>query len=313
MARDVLTEIHGEEIGLDDDRALVIKSGIIRAKDGSPVSFPDGVTGVVSGGAAGSSGNLQYNASGAFAAMSGTTWNDTTRALRIDGATVTSAADAALYVGRTWNSAEGHIFARFVVTDTSSSSGARFLTCEIAGGSTVFSLRKDGAITQGSWQATAVGATFGGTGQTTWSTGDLLYASASNTTAKLGVGAANQVLTVAGGAPSWAYSYIPQNSRSADYTLQLSDGGGHVYHPSADTSARQWTIPNNGTVAFPIGTAVTFVNDTSAGTITIAMVSDTLVLAGTGSTGSRTLAANGIATAIKVTATRWMISGTGLT
>jgi hypothetical protein len=45
MARDVLTEIHGEEIGLDDDRALVIKSGIIRTKDGSPISFPDGADG----------------------------------------------------------------------------------------------------------------------------------------------------------------------------------------------------------------------------------------------------------------------------
>jgi hypothetical protein len=36
-------------------------------------------------------------------------------------------------------------------------------------------------------------------------------------------------------------------------------------------------------------------------------------LAGDGSTGSRTLAANGIATAVKVTSTEWLISGTGLT
>jgi len=58
---------------------------------------------------------------------------------------------------------------------------------------------------------------------------------------------------------------------------------------------------------------VTFVNDSSAGVITIAITSDTLVLAGTGSTGSRTLAANGQATALKVAATRWQISGVGLT
>jgi hypothetical protein len=36
-------------------------------------------------------------------------------------------------------------------------------------------------------------------------------------------------------------------------------------------------------------------------------------LAGAGTTGSRTLAANGIATAIKLTSTEWIISGTGLT
>lgn len=93
----------------------------------------------------------------------------------------------------------------------------------------------------------------------------------------------------------------------------LADSGKHIYHPSADTTARTWTIPANGSVAYPIGTAITFVNDTSAGVITIAITTDTLVLAGAGTTGSRTLAANGIATAIKVTSTRWMISGTKLT
>jgi hypothetical protein len=45
----------------------------------------------------------------------------------------------------------------------------------------------------------------------------------------------------------------------------------------------------------------------------VAITSDTLVLAGPGTTGSRTLAASGIATATKVTSTRWIIAGVGLT
>lgn len=106
---------------------------------------------------------------------------------------------------------------------------------------------------------------------------------------------------------------IAQNSQSAAYTLVLADAGRHILHPSADTTARTWTIPANGTVAFPIGTAVTFVNQNAAGVITIAITTDTLRLAGPGTTGSRTLAANGIATAVKVTATEWIISGVGLT
>lgn len=106
---------------------------------------------------------------------------------------------------------------------------------------------------------------------------------------------------------------IPQNSQSAAYTLVLTDGEKHIYHPSSDTTARTWTIPANSSVAFPIGTAITFLNDTSAGTVTIAITSDTLVLAGTGITGSRTLSANGLATALKITSTRWFISGSGLT
>lgn len=106
---------------------------------------------------------------------------------------------------------------------------------------------------------------------------------------------------------------IPQNSKSAAYTLVLADSGKHIYHPSADTTARTRTIPANASVAYPIGTAITFVNDTSAWVITIAITTDTLVLAWAGTTGSRTLAANGVATAIKVTSTRRLISGVWLT
>lgn len=108
-------------------------------------------------------------------------------------------------------------------------------------------------------------------------------------------------------------SLIRQNSQSANYTLQLTDIGYQIYHPSTDTAARIWTIPANSAVAFPIGAPVTFVNDTGAGPITIAINSDTLVLAGVGSTGSRTLAADGNATALKISTTRWQISGSGLT
>lgn len=105
---------------------------------------------------------------------------------------------------------------------------------------------------------------------------------------------------------------IPQQSKSAAYTTVMADAGKHLYHPSADTTARTWTIDSNANVAYEIGTTITFINDSSAGTVTIAITSDTLVLAGTGSTGSRTLAANGIATAVKMTNTRWIISGVGL-
>lgn len=107
------------------------------------------------------------------------------------------------------------------------------------------------------------------------------------------------------------YSQIPQNSQSAAYGLVLSDAQKHIYHPTTDNNARTFTIPANSSVAYPVGTAITFINEIN--TVTIAITTDTLVLAGTGSTGSRTLAANGMATAIKVTSTRWYISGTGLT
>ncbi len=51
---------------------------------------------------------------------------------------------------------------------------------------------------------TALPAVNGGTAQTSYTTGDILYASASNTLSKRTVGSTGDVLTVAGGVPTWA-------------------------------------------------------------------------------------------------------------
>ena len=105
---------------------------------------------------------------------------------------------------------------------------------------------------------------------------------------------------------------IPQNSKSIDYTTVLTDSGKHILHPTPDTTTRVYTIDSNANVPYPIGTALTFINQYGAGAITISIVSDTLRMAVTGATGNRTLVANGIATAIKLTSTEWIISGSGL-
>ena len=103
------------------------------------------------------------------------------------------------------------------------------------------------------------------------------------------------------------YIGLPQNAQSPGYTLASTDAGYHIYFTSAGT----FTIPSNASVAFPIGTAVTFVNLQS--TSSIAINSDTMYLGGTGTTGTRTLASYGVATALKVASTIWIISGSGLT
>lgn len=105
---------------------------------------------------------------------------------------------------------------------------------------------------------------------------------------------------------------IPQESKSADYTLVLGDAGKHILHPSSDANDRTFTIPANSSVAFPVGSAVTFIN-LSANDVTIEIDTDTMYLAGDGDTGDRTLAQYGVATAVKVASTVWIISGVGLT
>ena len=108
------------------------------------------------------------------------------------------------------------------------------------------------------------------------------------------------------------YRGIPQNSQSGNYTCVAADAGKGVFHPSGAGAGDTFTIPANASVSYELGTALTFINmDSNA--LSIAITSDTMNLAGAGTTGTRTLAQYGIATAVKVTSTGWLISGVGIT
>jgi hypothetical protein len=69
---------------------------------------------------------------------------------------------------------------------------------------TLSSLSSIGTVTSGTWNATAIGTVYGGTGLTSYTTGDIVYASASNTLSKRTIGSTGQVLTVSGGVPTWS-------------------------------------------------------------------------------------------------------------
>jgi hypothetical protein len=205
----------------------------------------------------------------------------------------------------TWNAA-GTTFVGIGlnVTDTASAAGSLLIDLQV-GGVSQFSVTKAGVLT---------------------AAGSLELGHATDTTiARVSAGVVSIEgkriyttdglvdLTETSAADSIGTRGVPQNSQSAAYTLVLADAGKHILHPSADTTARTFTIPADSSVAFPVGTVVTFINQDGAGVVTIAITTDTMRLAGAGTTGSRTLAANGIATAIKLTSTEWLISGTNLT
>ena len=103
----------------------------------------------------------------------------------------------------------------------------------------------------------------------------------------------------------------PTQNGQCTYGLVLTDAGKQIYCNTAST--HKLTIPANGSVAFAIGTKIDVVNDCSAGALTIAITTDTLVWFTSGTTGSRTLGACGEATLSKVNSTRWVITGVGLT
>jgi hypothetical protein len=104
-------------------------------------------------------------------------------------------------------------------------------------------------------------------------------------------------------AASPGFRGIPQNSQAGAYTLVLTDAGKHISNTTGG-----FVIPANGSTAFPVGTTLVLFNN-SASTQSVSITTDTLRQAGTTSTGTRTLAAYGLATCVKVASTTWVISG----
>ena len=110
-------------------------------------------------------------------------------------------------------------------------------------------------------------------------------------------------------ASSVGYIGMPQNIlASGGLTLSKAHAGEHIY---VTGSSQTVTIPANSSVPFEIGTAIVIINGNV--TSSIAITTDTLRLAGSSLTGTRSLAAYGLATAVKVESTTWIVSGSGLT
>jgi hypothetical protein len=167
------------------------------------------------------------------------------------------------------------------------------------------------AGTSGDLIAVAGGGT--GVGTSTGSGNNVLSTSPTLVTPILGTPTSGTLSAcTVDGTDAVGFRNIPVNSQSAAYTAVLADSGKVIFHPSTDANARTFTIPANGSVAYPIGTAITFINMTSQ-VVTIAITTDTMYLSAAGTTGSRSLAQYGSATAIKMTSTTWLISGSGLT
>ncbi|MDA9091506.1 hypothetical protein N9J84_05300 [Porticoccaceae bacterium] len=105
---------------------------------------------------------------------------------------------------------------------------------------------------------------------------------------------------------------LRQNTQNSNYTLLIGDIGKSLYHSNG--TAYSWTVPPNSSVAFPVGTAITMINDASgAVNITITRGSGVaLILGGDGTDQNCTLARYGVATIIKVGTDKWYCSGNGV-
>ncbi len=104
-----------------------------------------------------------------------------------------------------------------------------------AGQSTITTL---GTITAGTWNATAMGSNYGGTGLTgAYAVGDILYASSASvnaTLARRAIGTAGNFLRVSGGLPTW----------STAASTDLSDAANIAMLNENETVSGNWTFSN---------------------------------------------------------------------
>lgn len=128
-----------------------------------------------------------------------------------------------------------------------------------------------GTITTGTWNGTAIGTIYGGTGLTSYTTGDLLYASATNVLSKLAIGTNGYVLTIVAGVPAWAAASGGGGGVTSvsGTTNRISSTGGAT--PVIDISASyigQSSITTLGTITTGVwnGTAITDTYISSAAT-----------------------------------------------
>jgi hypothetical protein len=83
--------------------------------------------------------------------------------------------------------------------------GASVLSSTTLGsGVTGSSLTSVGILSSGTWNASVIGEIYGGTGQSSYTTGDIIYSSATNTLTKLAIGTTGQLLKVVAGVPTWS-------------------------------------------------------------------------------------------------------------
>jgi hypothetical protein len=93
-----------------------------------------------------------------------------------------------------------------------------------------------GTVATGVWNGTVVAATSGGTAQSSYTTGDILYASATNTLSKLAAGANGLFLTLTAGVPAWtanASGDVTAAATITDNAVVRGDGGAKGVQESA--------------------------------------------------------------------------------
>jgi len=180
--------------------------------------------------------------------------------------------------------------------------------------------------------AGTLGATSGGTGLTSYTTGDIIYSSATNTLAKLPAGTNGQILSLASGIPSWVantasgVSYTKTDftatASQTTFTVTYTVGLVEVYRNGVKLAIADYTASNGTTIVLATGATVGDVIEVIAfGSVNTAAVITAEDFNGTGSQTAFTMSvtpANSASVIIAISGvvqdpSTYTVSGTTLT
>jgi hypothetical protein len=243
-------------------------------KDGTVTSVDSGAG--LTGGAITASGTLAVDYAG----------SDNVVLAAADGTGITVVAADKILVSDTSDSNAKYVSISQITTAIG---GGTVTSVDGSGGTTGLTLTGGAITTSGTLTlGGTLAAANGGTGQSSYTVGDILYASSTTALSKLGIGTAGQVLKVASGVPSWA---TDQNSGGTvtSITNAADTGTG-----TAITGAGTFTYSGGTNVTTSVsGTTVTINTSATTNTGTVTSIATGNGISGGTITTSGTLTVSG--------------------